>query len=130
MGREVNNAIGAGTNDHDTERQYLFSSSNIRICRNGFVSRVEHCYGEFALYRWKLAQKLVNALPAFKVIEKGADGNTGTDKHQTTAEDIRVSVRDIGKRDHVRSPFGSAPMLPQTLKFRKRASRVVSHYMS
>jgi hypothetical protein len=49
-----------------------FSSGNIRICRNGFVSRVEHCHGEFALYRWKLVQKLINTLPAFKVIEKRA----------------------------------------------------------
>ena len=97
MWREVNNAIGAGTHDHDAEWQYFyvllefkiaverykyfayavraaqsagkFPSSNIRICRNSFVSRVEHCYGEFALYRWKLVQKLIKALAAFKVIE-------------------------------------------------------------
>jgi hypothetical protein len=43
-----------------------FSSSNIRICRNSFVSRVEHSYGEFALYRWKLVQKLINALPDYR----------------------------------------------------------------
>jgi hypothetical protein len=126
MWREVNNAIGAGTHDDDTERQYFyvllefkipverykFSSSNIRICRNSFVSRVEHCYGEFTLYRWKLVQKLINALAAFKVIKKRPDWNTGTHKHQTAAEDIRIPVRDIGKRNHDRSPFGSAPMLP------------------
>jgi hypothetical protein len=86
-----------------------FSSSNIRICRNSFVSRVEHSYGEFTLYRWKLVQKLINALTAFKVIEKRPDWNAGTDKHQTTAEDIRVSVRDICKRNHARSPFSSGP---------------------
>ena len=85
---------------------------NSRLRGNSFVSRVEHCYGEFALYRWKLAQKLINALTALQVIEKRSDWNTGTDKHQTTAKDVWVSVGDIGKCDHVRSPFGSAPMLP------------------
>jgi hypothetical protein len=49
-----------------------FSSGNIRICRNRFVRRAEHFYGEFALYRWKLVQKFINALAAFKVIEKRA----------------------------------------------------------
>src|ERR1700733_1602471 len=89
-----------------------FSSSNIRICRNSFVGRVEHCYGKFALYRWKLVQKFIDALTPFQVIEKRADWNTGTDKHQTAAEDVGVSVRDIGKRYHNRSPLGSVPMLP------------------
>jgi hypothetical protein len=46
-------------------------------------------------------QKLIDALTAFKVVEKRADWNTGTDKHQTTAEDIRISVRNIGKRNRV-----------------------------
>jgi hypothetical protein len=35
-------------------------------------------------------------------------------------------VRDIGERDHVRSPFGSAPMLPQTLNVRKRTAQGLS----
>src|ERR1700736_4494550 len=82
-----------------------FSSSNIRICRNSFVGRVEHCYGKLALYRWKLVQKLINALTAFQVTEKRADWNTGTHKHQTTAENVGISVRNIGKRYHNHSPF-------------------------
>lgn len=52
-----------------------------------------HCNGEFAFYRRKLTQKLINALTAFKIIEKRTDRNPGTDNHQTTAEDIRVSMR-------------------------------------
>src|SRR5277367_4673002 len=99
-----------------------FSSSSIRICRNSFVCRVEYCYSKFALYRWKLVQKLINALTPFQVIEKRADWNTRTDKHQTTAEDVRVSVGDIGKRYHNRSPVGFAPMLPYTLNVRKSAA--------
>ena len=42
-------------------------------------------------------QKFIKALAAFQVIEKGADWNTGTDKHQAAAEDIGISVRNIGK---------------------------------
>lgn len=85
-----------------------FSSTNSRICRNSFVCRVEHCDGEFALYRWKLVQKLINAFTAFEVIEKRADRYTGTDKYQTAAEDIGVSVRNIGKCGHLRSRSGSS----------------------
>ena len=37
-------------------------------------------------------QKLIKALAALQVIEQGTDWNTGTDKHQSAAEDIGVSV--------------------------------------
>jgi hypothetical protein len=67
--------------------------------------RLEHCYGKLPLNRWKLVQKFVKALPTFKVIEERADRNTGTDKHQTAAQDIRVSVGDIGKCNHARTPI-------------------------
>jgi len=73
-----------------------FSSNNIRICRDSFVGCVKHRNGEFALYRRKLVQKFIKALATFQVIEKGADWNTSTDKHQAAAEDIGVSVRNIG----------------------------------
>jgi hypothetical protein len=108
----VGNALEGGIERFDQQGTGEGSRHGLLICRNSFISRVEHCYGEFSLYRRKLVQKLINALAAFKVIEKRADWNTGTDKHQTTAEDVRISVRDIGKRNHDRSPFGSAPMLP------------------
>jgi len=84
-----------------------FSSSNIRIGRNSFVRRVKHCNGEFALYGWKLVQKFIEALATFQVIEKRADWNTSTDKHQAAAEDIGVSVRNIGKCGHGTSPYSA-----------------------
>jgi len=31
MWREVNHAIGAGTHDHDTERQYLYVLLNFKV---------------------------------------------------------------------------------------------------
>jgi hypothetical protein len=46
-----------------------FSSSSIRICRNGFVCRVEYRDRGFALYRRELAQKFINTLAALEVIE-------------------------------------------------------------
>jgi hypothetical protein len=99
-----------------------FSSSNIRICRNSFVSGVEYRYCEFALYRWKLMKKLIDAFAAFKVIEQRSDRNAGTNKHKTTAEDVRVSVGDIGKRDHGAFPFRGSMILPQKPGVRKRAA--------
>jgi hypothetical protein len=51
-----------------------FSSSNIRNCRDSFLSRIEHCYGKFAFNRWELVRKLINTVAAFKVIEKRACG--------------------------------------------------------
>jgi hypothetical protein len=41
---------------------------HIRICRNSFVSHVERRYYEFALYRWKLVKKLINAFATFNII--------------------------------------------------------------
>jgi hypothetical protein len=73
MWYEVGNAIGAGAHDQNAERQYLD-----------------------VLLEFKVAS-------AFKIIEKRSDRNPGTNKHQTTAEDIRVSVRNIGKRDRIDS---------------------------
>jgi hypothetical protein len=128
-GFEVDDTIGAGSFDYDTERQYLsvllkfkiaverykyFSdaSSNIHICRNSFVSRVEYRCREFALYRWKLVKKLIDAFATFKVIEQRSDRNAGTNKHKITAEDVRVSVGDIGKRDPRAFPFRCSVILP------------------
>jgi hypothetical protein len=82
-----------------------FSSNNIRICRDSLVGYIKHRNGEFTLYRWKLAQKFIKALATLQVIEKGADWNTSTDEHQAAAEDIGVSVRNIGKCGHGTSPF-------------------------
>src|ERR1700683_1621565 len=52
------------------------TTNSIRISRDTFVGCIEHRNGEFALYRWKLAQKFIKGLAAFQVIEKGADWNT------------------------------------------------------
>ena len=57
-------------------------------------------------------QKFIKALAAFQVIEEGADWNTGTDKHQAAAEDIGVSVRDIGKYGHGSSPYSAISISP------------------
>jgi hypothetical protein len=84
-----------------------FSSNNIRICRDSFVGCIKHRNGEFALYRWKLVQKFIKALATLQVIEKGTDWNTSTDKHQAAAEDIGVSVRNIGKCGHGTSPYSA-----------------------
>ena len=75
---------------HDERRHSSFPNptNSIRISRDSFVGCIKHRDGEFALYRWKLAQKFIKALAAFQVIEKGADWNTSTDKHQAAAEDI------------------------------------------
>jgi hypothetical protein len=92
---------------HD-ERQRLSiqnPTNSIRICRDNFVGCVKHRNCEFALYRWKLVQKFIKALATLQEIEKGADWNTSTDKHQAAAENIRVSVRNIGKCGHGTSPF-------------------------
>ena len=100
------------------------------VCRKILVKQNSHLPLQFRKRRraplWRIhalpmetGAETHRALTAFKVVEKRADWNTGTDKHQTTAEDIRISVRDIGKCNHVRSPFGY-PMLPQTLHVQKR----------
>jgi hypothetical protein len=87
---------------HNERRHSSFPNptNSIRISRDSFVGCIKHRNGEFALYRWKLAQKFIKALAAFQVIEKGADWNTSTDKHQAAAEDIGVAVRNIGKCSH------------------------------
>jgi hypothetical protein len=85
------------------ERQHLSipnPTNSTRICRDSFVGCIKHRNGEFALYRWKLVQKFIQALATFQVIEKGADWNTSTDKHQAAVEDIGVAVRNIGKCGH------------------------------
>jgi hypothetical protein len=99
---------------HD-ERQHLSISNptnSIRICRNIFVGCIKHRNSEFAPYGWKLAQKFIKALATFQVIEKGADWNTSTDKHQAAAEDIGVSVRNVGKAGHGTSPFSVVSISP------------------
>jgi hypothetical protein len=86
---------------HERRRLSIPNPTNsIRICRDSFVACVKHRNCEFALYRWELAQKFIKALATFQVIEKGADWNTSTDKHQAAAEDIGVAVRNIGKCGH------------------------------
>jgi hypothetical protein len=52
------------------------------------------------------------SLAAFQVIEKRADWNTGTDKHQAAAQDIGVSVRNIGKYGHGSSPYSAISISP------------------
>lgn len=37
-------------------------------------------------------KKLIDAFATFKVIEQRSDSNADTNKHKTTAEDVRVSV--------------------------------------
>jgi hypothetical protein len=83
------------------------------VCGKILVKQYSHLPRQFRRLhqapQWRIralqVQKFIKALATFQVIEKGADWNTSTDKHQAAAEDIGVSVRNIGKCGHGTSPY-------------------------
>ena len=90
------------------------------VCRGIFVKQYSHLAQQFRkprralLWRIRVLQMGTGAEThqcshRLQDNRKRADRNTGTDKHQTTAEYIRVSVRDIGKRDHGSFSFRLRP---------------------